>query len=90
MASYVFCGEPRPVVNRLIGPFLEMLMSLFRFDMLILGVIAAGVGIAAIYLFMLAIPRNDDEHLHDGIGEPGHMKTRVLRRLAQLRRTFSR
>ena len=65
-------------------------MSPFRFDMLILGVIAAGVGIAGIYLFMLAVPRNDDEHLHDGIGEPRHIKTRVLRRLTQLRRKFSR
>jgi hypothetical protein len=32
------------------------------------------------YLFMLAVPRNDDEHVHDGLREPGHMKTRLARR----------
>ena len=65
-------------------------MSTFRFDMLILAVIAAGALIAGIYLFMLAVPQDDDERLHDGISEPPHMKTRLLRRLASLRRRFSR
>jgi hypothetical protein len=41
-------------------------MSPLRFDMLIIAVIAAGAVIAGVHLFMLAVPRNDDEHLHDG------------------------
>lgn len=65
-------------------------MSPLRFDVLIVAVIAAGAVIAGAYLFMLAVPRNDDEHMHEGIGEPGHMKTRLLRTLARLRRRFSR
>lgn len=65
-------------------------MNPLRFDLLILAVVAAGALIAAVYLFMLAVPRNDDEHLHDGLSEPGHMKTRLLRTLARLRRKFSR
>ena len=65
-------------------------MSTLRFDMLIITSVIAGAVIAGIYLFMLAIPRNDDEHTHDGIGEPGHMKHRLLRRLAKLRRRLSR
>lgn len=65
-------------------------MSTLRFDMLVLVVIAAGAIVTGIYLFMLAVPQNDDERLHDGIGDPGHMKTRLLQRLASLRRRFSR
>lgn len=65
-------------------------MNPLRFDMLIIAVVAAGAVIAGVYLFMLAVPRNDDEHLHDGISEPGHMKTRILRMLARLRRRVSR
>lgn len=65
-------------------------MSSLRFDLLIIAVGAAGALIAAVYLFMLAVPRNDDEHLHDGLSEPGHMKTKLLRTLASLRRRLSR
>jgi hypothetical protein len=65
-------------------------MSPLRFDVSIIAVVAAGVVIAGVYLFMLAVPQNDDEHLHDGISEPGHMKTRFLRTLARIRRRFSR
>jgi hypothetical protein len=65
-------------------------MSPLRFDLLIIAMIAAGALIAAVYLFMLAVPRNDDEHVHAGLSEPDHMKTRFLRTLARLRRTFSR
>lgn len=65
-------------------------MSSLGFDLLIIAVVAAGALIAAVYLFMLAVPRNDDEHLHDDLSEPGHMKTRFLRTLAKLRRRFSR
>lgn len=65
-------------------------MSAFRFELLVLAVAVAGAAIAGIYLLMLAVPQNDDEHLHDGISEPGHMKTHLLRRLARLRRLFSR
>lgn len=65
-------------------------MSPLRFDMLIIAVISAGTVIAGVYLFMLAVPRNDDEHLRDGLGEPGHMKFKLLRTLARLRRRFSR
>jgi len=65
-------------------------MSSFRFDMLILAVVIAGAAIGGIYLYMLALPRNDDEHTHDGLGEPGHVKTHVLRAIARLRRKFSR
>jgi hypothetical protein len=67
----------------------EQPMSLLRFDMLIIAMVAAGAVIAGVYLLMLAVPQNDDEHLHDGISEPGHMKTRFLRTLARLRRRFS-
>ena len=65
-------------------------MSTLRFEFLILGVAVAGAIMAGVYLFMLAVPRNDDEHLHDGVSEPGHMKIRFLRRLVQWRRRFSR
>jgi hypothetical protein len=65
-------------------------MSTLRFDLLILAMVLGGLFIAGIFLFMLAVPRNDDEHVHEGIGEPGHMKTHVLRALARLRRKFSR
>lgn len=65
-------------------------MSPLRFDMLIITVVAAGAVIAGVYLFMISVPRNDDEHLHDGISEPGHMKTRLLRALARIRRRVSR
>lgn len=65
-------------------------MSPFRFDMLILVVFIAGAAIGGIYLFMLAVPRNDDEHTHDGLSEPGHFRTHLLRAIARLRRKFSR
>lgn len=65
-------------------------MSPFRFDMLVLAIAVAGAAIAGIYLLMLAVPQNDDEHLRDGVSEPGHMKTHLLRQLARLRRMFSR
>lgn len=65
-------------------------MSILRFNLLMLAMALGGLFIAGIYLFMLAIPRNDEEHVHDGIGEPGHMKTHFLRFLARLRRKFSR
>lgn len=65
-------------------------MSVLRFDLFVFAVVIAGAAIAMIYLLMLAVPQNDDEHLHDGISEPGHMKTHLLRRLARLRRMFSR
>jgi hypothetical protein len=65
-------------------------MSPFRFDMLILTVVIAGAAIGGIYLYMLAVPRNDDEHTHDGLSEPGHVKTHLLRAIARLRRTLSR
>lgn len=65
-------------------------MSPFRFDMLILAVVIAGAAIGGIYLYMLAVPRNDDERTHDGLSETGHVKTRVLRAIARLRRTLSR
>lgn len=65
-------------------------MSTLRFDLLILAMVLGGLFIAGIFLFMLAVPRNDDEHVHEGLGEPGHMKTHVLRALARLRRKFSR
>jgi hypothetical protein len=65
-------------------------MSILRFDLLILAMVLGGLFITGIYLFMLAAPRNDDEHIHDGIGEPGHMKTHFLQALARLRRRFSR
>lgn len=68
----------------------EQAVSPLRFDMLIIAVVAAGAAIAGVYLLMLAVPQNDDEQLHDGISEPGHMKTRFLRKLARLRRRFSR
>ena len=65
-------------------------MSPFRFDMLILALVITGAAIGGIYLFMLAVPRNDDEHMHDGLSERGHFKTHVLRAIARLRRKFSR
>lgn len=65
-------------------------MSPFRFDLLVIAVAVAGAAIAGVYLLMLAVPQNDDEHLHDGISPPGHMKTHLLRNLARLRRMFSR
>ena len=61
-------------------------MSPFRFDMLILAVVIAGAAIGGIYLYMLAVARNDDEHMHDGLSEPGHVKTHLLRAIARLRR----
>lgn len=68
----------------------EQAMSPLSLDMLIIAVVAAGAVIAGVYLFMLAVSKNDDGHLHDGISEPGHMKTRFLRTLVRLRRRFSR
>ena len=65
-------------------------MSVLRFDTFIWAVVIAGAAIAGIYLFMLAVPQNEDANLHDGIGEPGHMRTRFLRGLARLRRRSSR
>jgi hypothetical protein len=65
-------------------------MSDLRIDMLVLGVVIAGAVIAGVYLFMLAVPRNADEHTHDGISEPGHMKTHFMRAIARLRRRLSR
>ena len=65
-------------------------MSPFRFDMLILAMVIAGAAIGGIYLYMLAVPRNDDEHTHNGLSEPGHFTTHALRAIARLRRTFSR
>jgi len=65
-------------------------MSTIRFDMLLLAMVIAGIAIAGIYLFMLAVPRNDDEHVHDGIGEPGHVKAQLRRALARLSRRVSR
>lgn len=65
-------------------------MSPFHFDMLILGAVIAGVAIGGIYLFMLAVPRNEDEHTYDALGEPGHFKTHLLRAIVQLRHKFSR
>jgi len=65
-------------------------MSILRFDLLILAMVLGGLFITGIYLFMLAVSRNEDEHVHDGIGEAGHMKTHFLQALAHLRRKFSR
>lgn len=65
-------------------------MSDLRYNMLVLGAVIAGAVIAGVYLFMLAVPRNDDEHTHDGISEPGHMQTHFLRAIARLRRKLSR
>lgn len=65
-------------------------MSPFRFDILILAAVVAGAAIGGIYLFMLAVPRNDDEHTHDGLSEPGHFKTHLLKAIARLRHKFSR
>jgi hypothetical protein len=65
-------------------------MSPLRFDVLVLAVAIAGVLIAGVYLFMLAVPRNDDARVHAGISEPGNPKTWVLRKLAGLRRRFNR
>lgn len=65
-------------------------MSPFRFDMLVLAVVIAGAAIGGIYLYMLAVPRNDDEHMHDGLSEPGHVKTHFLRAIARLRRKVLR
>lgn len=65
-------------------------MSPLRFDMLIIAVVAAGAVIAVVYLFMLVVPQNDEQHLHDGISEPGHIKTRFRRMFARLRRRVSR
>lgn len=65
-------------------------MSPFRFDMLILAAVIAGAAIGGIYLFMLAVPRNDDEHTHDGLSAPAHLKTHLLRAIARLRHRFSR
>jgi hypothetical protein len=50
-------------------------MSPFRFDMLILALVITGAAIGGIYLFMLAVPRNDDEHMHDGLSERGGERT---------------
>lgn len=65
-------------------------MSPFRIDLLVLAVAVASAAIAEIYLLMLAVPQNDDEHLQDGIGPLGHVKTHLFRNLARLRRMFSR
>lgn len=64
-------------------------MSPFRIDLLVLAVAVASAAIAKIYLLMLAVPQNDDEHLQDGIAPPGHVKPHLLRNLARLRRMFS-
>ena len=66
------------------------IMSTLRFDLFILITVIAGAAIAGIYLFMLAVPRNDDEHTHDGISPPGHLKTQFLRMITRLRRKLSR
>lgn len=63
-------------------------MNPFSFNMLVLALIVGGAGIAGIYLLMLAVPQNDDEHLQDSISEPGHFKADLLRRLVRLRRRF--
>jgi len=65
-------------------------MSTFRFDVFVIGVITAAVFIALIYGFMLAIPRNDDEHTHDSLSAPEHWKTRLLRALVRFKHRFSR
>lgn len=65
-------------------------MSPLGLDVLVLTVVIAGALMIGVYLFMLAVPRNDDTHIHAGISEPGHLKTWVLRRLARLRRRFTR
>lgn len=66
------------------------IMSTLRFDLFILITVIAGAAIAGIYLFMLAVPRNDDEHTHDGISPPGHLKAQFLRMITRLRGKFSR
>jgi len=58
------------------------------FTLLVLALIVGGVAIAGIYLLMLAVPQNDDEHLHDSISEPGHFRADLLRKFARLRRRF--
>lgn len=65
-------------------------MTPFRFDLFIFALVFAGIAIGAIYAFMLAVPRNDDEHLHDALSPPDHMKTRLLRRLVEIRRRWFR
>ena len=65
-------------------------MSTLRYDLLVLAAVIAGAVIAGIYLFMLAVPRNDDEHLHDSVSEPDHVKLHFLRSIARLRKRFSR
>lgn len=65
-------------------------MSALRFDVFIMAVVAAAAIIAIMYGFMLAIPRNDDEHTHDSLSSPGHWKTRFLRALVRFKHRFSR
>lgn len=65
-------------------------MNPISFQLLVLALIVAGVGIAGIYLLMLAVPQNDDEQLHDSISEPGHVRDDLLRKLARLRRRLWR
>lgn len=65
-------------------------MSALRFEVFIIAVAAAAVLIAIIYGFMLAIPRNDDEHTHDSLSAPDHWKTRFLRAIVRFKHRFSR
>jgi Mg-chelatase subunit ChlI len=79
-----------PAIVKVFEPKNESQMNSLRLDLLVLTAVIAASAISGIYLFMLAIARNDDEHLHDSIGDPGHAKTRFLRGLARLRRLLSR
>jgi hypothetical protein len=65
-------------------------MSTLRFDVFIMFLVAAAAIIALVYGFMLAIPRNDDEHTHDSLSAPQLWKTRLLRTLVRLKHRFSR
>jgi len=65
-------------------------MSTLRFDVFIMCLVAVAAIIALVYGFMLAIPRNDDEHTHDSLSAPQFWKTRLLRTLVRLKHRFSR
>lgn len=65
-------------------------MSTLRFEVFIMFLVAAAVMIALVYGFMLAIPRNDDEHTHDSLSAPQLWKTRLLRTIVRLKHRFSR
>ena len=65
-------------------------MSALRFEVFIVIVAAAAVIIAITYGFMLALPRNDDEHTHDSLSPPDHWKTRFLRAFVRFKHRFSR